>query len=86
MPWIVGRGNFSCYVEETEVLNIGGVDCGEQCFDDEISALEFAIGCEEDLQAETRSSLRDLRSRLKKARRAGVSVSGARDSKEEEGQ
>lgn len=74
MTWIVGRGEWCCYVEEGEPLVVGGVTTGEATFRSEEDALRYAILCDEDVIRSLRENLKDLKKRYRKyARRAAKS-------------
>lgn len=67
-PWIVGRGDWACYVEQSDPLSIGGQPAGEVPFATEIEALEYAIMCDQDLADQLIRNLRDLKRRLRNAK------------------
>ena len=57
--WVVGRSDGGCYVEET------GVPIqGEQAFDTEAEAINFAILCEVEVREPITRNIRCLRRRL----------------------
>lgn len=66
--WIVGRGDWECYVEQSVPLSIGGQRTGEVPFATEIEALEYAIMCDQDLADQMTRNLRDLKRRLRNAK------------------
>ncbi len=66
MSGTIGRDDSACYVEEGEPLNIGGMPTGEQAFDSEREAVEYALMCELDAIAPLRRSVKRLRARMRR--------------------
>jgi hypothetical protein len=66
-PWIVGRGDGGCYIENDFPMSIGGVRLGEAQFDTEVEALRWAVLCEEDAIRPLKANLRHLKARLRRA-------------------
>ena len=70
VPWIVGRDDGGCYVENAEPAAPGGVSLGEAVFASEIEAVRYAVMCEIDTIEPLKANLRTLKARLRKLERA----------------
>lgn len=67
--WVVGRDDGGCYVEQSDAVGGGTTD-----FATEREAVEYAIMCEIDAIEPLRRSLKTLRSRLRRVKRATSQV------------